>query len=280
MKSIRLALLSLCVLSLPIAASAQEKAAAAPLKALLVVGGCCHDYAVQKDLIKAGLEARLNLKVDVCYSDAKNTKPEFDCYKQDNWADGYDVIIHDECAADVKDPALAKRILAPHIKGVPGVNLHCAMHSFRVAANFKTPQEPGSEGGMWFEYIGVQSTGHGPKKPIDITYVEGSSPVVIGLANWRTGDEELYNNIHVYPTTTVLAKGKQETKPGSVEENVVVWSHLYGPNKTKVFSTSLGHFNEIIADDRYMDLVARGLLWSVGKLDDKGVPVPGYWIEK
>ena len=36
----------------------------------------------------------------------------------------------------------------------------------------------------------------------------------------------------------------------------------------KVFATTLGHNNETVADARYLDLVARGLLWSVGKLDD------------
>ena len=232
-----------------------------PLKALLVLGGCCHDYAVQKDLLKAGLEARVNLKVDICYSPAKNTTPEFECYKKDDWAKGYDVIIHDECAAGVKDPVITKRVLAPHLAGVPAVNLHCAMHSFRVAKNFKEVQKVGSDGGMWFEFLGIQSTGHGPKKPIDISFIQGSNPIVKGLKDWKSGNEELYNNVHVYSGATPLANGKQELKPGKVADSVIVWTHLYGPKKTPVFSTTLGHFNEMVADDRYLDLVARGLLW-------------------
>jgi hypothetical protein len=36
-----------------------------PLKALLVAGGCCHDYAHQKDILKEGLEKRLNITVDI-----------------------------------------------------------------------------------------------------------------------------------------------------------------------------------------------------------------------
>jgi hypothetical protein len=82
-----------------------------PLKALLVIGGCCHDYATQKDLISAGIEARANFKIDVCYSPDKGTKPVFTYDEKDDWAAAYDVIIHDECAADLKDLAIVNRIL-------------------------------------------------------------------------------------------------------------------------------------------------------------------------
>ena len=46
-----------------------------PIRALLVIGGCCHDYAAQKDILKAGLEARVNLKIDFAYSADKTTSP-------------------------------------------------------------------------------------------------------------------------------------------------------------------------------------------------------------
>ena len=29
-----------------------------PIKALLVIGGCCHDYAAQKEILAKGLAAR------------------------------------------------------------------------------------------------------------------------------------------------------------------------------------------------------------------------------
>jgi type 1 glutamine amidotransferase len=51
-------------------------------------------------------------------------------------------------------------------------------------------------------------------------------------------------------------------------ESVVVWTNAYGPNKTRVWSTSLGHNNETVADERYLDLVTRGLLWACDKLND------------
>ncbi|NBY42637.1 MAG: hypothetical protein EBQ49_04975, partial [Verrucomicrobia bacterium] len=51
-----------------------------PIKVLLVIGGCCHDYAAQKDLLKNGIEARINATVEIAYNDTKGTKPIFEAY--------------------------------------------------------------------------------------------------------------------------------------------------------------------------------------------------------
>ncbi len=265
-------LCALSVMLLPALSAKEVK----PLKALLVIGGCCHDYEVQKDLLKAGIEARLNIEVDICYSPAKDTKPEFECYKKEDWAKGYDVIIHDECAAGLKEAAMAKKVTAPHLAGLPAVNIHCAMHSFRVAENIRELQEAGSDGGLWFEFLGIQSSGHGPKLPIDISYAKDASSIVKGLEDYTSGKDELYNNIHIYDGVTALANGKQTNKNGKATEAVVAWKHEYGPKKARVFGTTLGHFNEIVGSDEYLDLITRGLLWSVGKLGEDGKPVEGY----
>ena len=252
-----------------IAFSASAAPAVKPLKALLVIGGCCHDYATQKDILESGIEARANIQIDVCYSPDKGTKPPFTCYEKDNWADGYDVIIHDECAADTKDLVMVNRILAPHRQGLPGVNLHCAMHCYRTAADIGKPVEAKTDGALWFDYLGLQSSGHGQQLPISISYLPG--PITTGFENWTTINEELYNNISVHASATTLAKGKQGDS-----ETVVVWTNEYGDKKTRVFSTTLGHNNETVSDARYLDVVTRGLLWSCNKLDKAGKPMPGY----
>ena len=207
MKKSVLLLVPLLAAAMTFTVSAES--AVKPLKALLVIGGCCHDYATQKDLLVAGIESRANIKIDVCYAAEKNTKPVFSCYEKDTWAEGYDVIIHDECSADIKDVAIVNRILEPHRKGLPGVNLHCAMHSYRVSPEFKKPMSAGAEGAQWFDYLGLQSTGHGKQTPIDVTYVSPTSPITKGLENWTTINEELYNNIRVHDGITQIAKGKQ-----------------------------------------------------------------------
>ena len=121
--------LAALVLTFTIAgAYAAEKA---PLKVMLITGGCCHDYKTQKDIIKTGLQARINCVVDQIHSDDGSVKPPLSIYGNPDYAKGYDVIVHDECSAGISDPAVIQGVLKPHIDGIPGVNLHCAMHSYR-----------------------------------------------------------------------------------------------------------------------------------------------------
>ena len=70
-----------------------------PIRALLVCGGCCHDYEKQSVILRDGIQARANVQVYVVRSVDNGTKPWFPMYENKDWAAGYDVIIHDECAA-------------------------------------------------------------------------------------------------------------------------------------------------------------------------------------
>jgi len=63
-----------------------------------------------------------------------------------------------------------------------------------------------------------------------------------------------------------LARGKQDVGK-KVDDYVVAWTNQY--EKTRVFSTTLGHSNDTVGDPRYLDLVTRGLLWSCNKLNDQ-----------
>ena len=110
---------SLLVAGLVAVASAAP--ATKPLKILLITGGCCHDYAAQKDLLKAGLEKRINVVVDHLHTPDKSTKPPLECLTNPGYAKGYDLVIHDECAAAADDPAQVANVLKPHVDGTPGV---------------------------------------------------------------------------------------------------------------------------------------------------------------
>ena len=70
-----------------------------PLRALIIAGGCCHDYAMQPIILKEGLEARAHVEVDAVHSFDRSTKVTFAPYEKPDWAKGYDVIVHDECSA-------------------------------------------------------------------------------------------------------------------------------------------------------------------------------------
>jgi hypothetical protein len=250
-----------------------------PLRVLLVTGGCCHDYAAQKDILKKGIESRANVHIDVLYTDDKSTHPPLPILGHPDYAQGYDAVIHDECAADISDPAIVEGVLKPHRDGIPGVNLHCAMHCYRIG-NPNDPVTLGTPHGLWFEYLGLQSSGHGPQEPIAIRFTDKDSPVTHGLEDWTTIHEEHYNNIHIFDTAHPLARGTQlvHQKDGSSKANdyVVAWVNEYGPKKTRVFSTTIGHNNETVSDSRYLDLVTRGLLWATGHLQADGTPDKGY----
>jgi type 1 glutamine amidotransferase len=249
-----------------------------PLQILLVAGGCCHDYSTQSKLIKQGLEERINAKVTVVLSDQTSTETRFDLYQSDDWAQGFDVVIHDECSANVTEKPYVERILAAHRAGTPAVNLHCAMHSYRWG-KYRAAVELGADNAGWYEMIGVQSSAHGAKSPIDVVAVDLQHPIMNGFENWSTADEELYNNVRVFSGTSVLVKGDQITPANKRElknnpdakakltSAVIAWTNLYGPNKTRIFSTSLGHQNETVADERYLDFVARGVQWVTGHID-------------
>ena len=247
-----------------VAASAADEVK--PIRALLVIGGCCHDYQAQQHILKEGIAARAHVEVTISYDPDKGTRHLNPVYEDTDWAKGFDVVIHDECSADVKDPEVIERILKPHREGLPAVVLHCGMHSYRGEGFPKTT--------AWFEFTGLASTGHGPQTPISLAFLDDEHPITKDMEDWTTIREELYNNSagKLLDTAKPLARGKQTVRrrggKESVEDSVVVWTNLYN-GKSRVFATTLGHNNETVADARYLDLVTRGLLWSVDKLDEK-----------
>ncbi len=254
---------ALCLAPRPVIAA---EPAVKPLRALLVLGGCCHDYEKQKDILARGIAERARVEVVIAYDPDTTTRHLNPVYKNPEWAAGFDVVIHDECSSDVKDLALIDRILAPHRHGLPAVVLHCGMHCYR-SEGFPDAVTP------WFEFTGLQSTGHGPKLPIAISFIARDNPIIHGMANWTTTNEELYNNSsgHLLDTATALARGRQavQNSRGRLTHpvSIVMWTNKYRGG-TKVFATTLGHTDQTVADPRYLDLVTRGLLWSCGKLND------------
>ena len=240
-------------------------AAPAPIRALLITGGCCHDYAKQKDILTQGISARANISWTIAYDSDTGTKHLNPVYEKEDWYKGFDVVVHDECCADVKDMKLVERILKPHKDGLPGVVLHCGMHSYRTEGYPKSTP--------WFDFTGLATTRHEAQAPILVGYVDKESPITKGLGDWRTINEELYNNLtgKLLETAQPLARGKQtvlvgKAKKERTDEFVVAWTNRYN-GKSRVFATTLGHNNDTVNDPRYLDLVARGLLWSVDKLN-------------
>jgi type 1 glutamine amidotransferase len=194
------------------------------------------------------------VQVDVIWTDDKSTNPPLPLYDKADWAKGYDIIIHDECAASMNNKETLTRILDAH-KTIPSIQLHCAMHSFRTGED------------RWFKRLGLQSNSHGPQEPIAITFVDKEHPITKTLADWTTIKEELYNNVNLFDAHP-LAMGKQtvKNKDGSTKdvEYIVAWTNEKAGARS--FSTTIGHNTETVADARYLDLITRGLLWACDKL--------------
>ncbi|MCA9205294.1 MAG: ThuA domain-containing protein, partial [Planctomycetales bacterium] len=223
-----------------------------PLRALLITGGCCHDYSAQKNLIKRGLEERAHIEVTVVQQGGSATDSRIPLYENADWADGYDIVLHDECFADVKDPAWTERILKPHREGLPGVVIHCAMHCYRDGTT------------NWFEFCGVTSHRHGAHYPHEVLNRDAEHPVMQGFgAAWANPAGELYWIEKIWPTAHPLASAKNREKGN---EEVCVWTNDY--HGTRVFGTTLGHHNETVDHPKFLDLLTRGTLWACGKLDD------------
>lgn len=275
------------------ARAADEK----PIKALFICGGCCHDYLHQKDIITKGISERANVEWVIAYDTDKGRFHLNSVYDNPDWSKGFDVIVHDECTdafgtpqpKDPKDPKAgmdlerAKKendvvnniILAPHKSGLPAVVLHCGMHCYRGDGYPKTTP--------WFEFTGLNTNHHGPQIPISINFIDKENPIVQGMENWATMKEELYHQTELLPTAHALAEGSQDDNPSKgkpyKDKATLIWTNTYN-GKTKVFGTTLAHNNETNADGRYLDLVTRGLLWAVDKLDDshfKKIPNTTAW---
>ena len=225
-----------------------------PLKALLVTGGCCHDYDEQRNILPMAVDLNCKVPVEwtILHQRTKGTDNLLEFYKNPAWADGYDVVVHNECFANVGNENYISGILAPHIRGVPAVLIHCTMHSYRTG--------PARED--WWEFCGAHSPGHGPKHPFEVEVLAKLHPIMKGLENWTTPKGELYFISKTYPGVIPLAQSKSN-KTSKMHMNI--WAHGYGPKNTRVFATTIGHHNETMLQREYMELFTRGFLWASGR---------------
>lgn len=126
------------------------------------------------------------------------------------------------------------------------------MHSYRKGSNKEE----------WWKFCGLHTERHDKKYPFEVELVASEHEVMQGMSNWTTPQGELYLILNAYPTMTPLAQSKAK-KDGNYQTNI--WVNAYGPNKTRVFGTTIGHHNETMLQDEYMEMFTRGLLWAIGK---------------
>jgi type 1 glutamine amidotransferase len=251
------------VLAANLLATAADESAGAPrtLRALMISGGCCHDYERQNYILSKGISDRARVEWSIVHDVTSTKDHRVNLYENPNWASGFDVVVHNECFSGVTDTSFINNVTAPHRNGTAAVVIHCAMHTFR---DLKTNE--------WRDFLGVTSPRHGKQQPLDVKNLKPNDPIMSEFPlTWKTGNEELYFIDKVWPDTEVLAEAHSVDTD---KDYGVIWKHTYG--KGRVFGTTLTHHNHHMADPVYLEMITRGLLWACDKLDGDGKPSAGY----
>jgi type 1 glutamine amidotransferase len=231
--------------------SAADKLYSGPaLKALLITGGCCHNYKFQSEAMTNGISKQADVTWTVVNEGGSGTRAQISLYDNKDWAKPYDVIVHNECFADTDNLDYVKKITAAHAAGKPAVVVHCAMHTYR-AAKFDD----------WREFLGVTSTHHEHQSRYPVKVVANDHATMKGFkSDWVTPMDELYIIKKLWPTAKALATSVSER---SKEEQPVVWVNDY--KGTRVFGTTYGHSDDTFRDPVFINLLARGVVWAAGK---------------
>lgn len=217
------------------------------VRALLITGGCCHEYDVQASALQQGMKAYGDVTWTVVNEGGKTKNAKIALYEDPNWAKGYDVVVHNECFADLNDIAYVRKITAAHRGGTPAVVIHCAMHTYRVLAEDD-----------WREFLGVTSRRHDHQSTYAVRPVVADHPAMRGFPEkWVTPMDELYVIEKLWPKARALALSKSEADG---KDYPVIWVNDY--HGTRVFGTTYGHGNATWHDPVFIGFVARGLLWA------------------
>ncbi|MEQ9566347.1 MAG: DUF1080 domain-containing protein [Pseudomonadales bacterium] len=273
-----LVVLALIFGSLPQFVAAQD---ADPLKILMINGGGpWHDYATQKDQIEDGLLERLsNIDITTDYEGGdtltmESTDFHFSRHLEDDWAADFDVVIYNHCNLQVKDESYVKGIIDQHVKHqVPAVMLHCPIHLYQYAE--------GDAAAEWWDFVGAVSYFHEKEdhpntSPYTIEVLEPQHPIMKNYPrSWRTPAGELYLIIDMHESATTLSHAYSVETDSYTE---TAWTHEY--EGVRVFTSSLGHHNASMGSDVNLNLVASGVLWAAGKLEEDGSPAAGYEGER
>ena len=223
------------------------------IKALLITGGCCHNYPFQSQALTEGISKHAAVNWTILNEGGRGTTAKIDLYNDPDWAKAYDVVVHNECFANTNDPNYVRKIAQAHQEGVPAVVIHCAMHTYRAA-----------EIDDWREFLGVTSRRHDHQSNYAVKVTAPEHPIMKGFPkDWVTPKDELYVIEKLWPNARALATSTSERNG---KEHPVIWVNAYGDGKTRVFGTTYGHSDATFRDPVFIDLLAQGFLWAAGKL--------------
>ena len=237
-------------------AEADAKPEARPIRALYITGGGFHDFVAQERIIPEGIAARTNIEWTTDRTAGEATDALIVRHENTAWAEEFDVVVYNMSFSFVVNVEWIERLVNAHRDhGVAAVILHGAVHSYRR-----------SESNAWQRLMGASSFRHDSQREFTIEPVATEHPIMRGIPEgWGPGVDELYEIQDVFPGMTPLARAY------SVESEAyhpVIWTNTFGG--AKVFVTSMGHNNRTMEDPVYLDLVTRGLLWTLDRLESDG----------
>lgn len=230
-----------------------SQARESPIQALLITGGDWHDYETQKELLIDGINEQVGEEIEWTVVHEGDGNPDYhvSILKEENWTDGYDVIVHNTGFGRVTDPNFVAQFVKHH-HGTPAVLIHASIHSYRYAE----PADP------WFEFMGYQSMWHEDQRGFKVENIAMNHPIMNGVPEiWMSPSDEIYVVEKIWGEITPLLRAYGEE---SGEYQTVSWTHE--ADGTRVFATTLGHNNETFEQKEFIRLVSNGLLWAVEKL--------------
>lgn len=241
------------LLFLAVTSTALSAEPAKPLRALLITGGCYHNYPFQTQQLTNAVAKLAAVEWTFASEPCTgSTRAEISLYDNPDWAKGFDVVVHNECFADTTNHVYIRKIVNAHKAGVPAVVIHCAMHTYRAV-----------DIDDWREFLGVTSHRHDHQTKSAVKLLEPGHTILKGMpADWTTPMDELYNIDRLWPDTTALASAVSSENGKTYP---VIWTHQYG--KTRVFGTTFGHSDDTWRDPAFLTYVSRGVLWAAGRSD-------------
>jgi len=221
---------------------------AAPLKILQLAGECCHDYENQKVVIAEGLKLRFDCEIDTVH-EGDDSDYELSIFKMDNWAEGYDGVLFNICYGPVENETMILDVVDQATSEQKGI----------VAILYRETTEVTA---AWRAMLGVSSRKHEKKHPVMVSNRNSSHPIMKDFSEaWDIPEENLYiifdraEEIEVLGDTYV---------PQTEATHPIIWTNEY--REERVFGRTLGYFAKAMAEKVYLDLVANGTFWSVGRM--------------
>lgn len=237
-----------CIACLCILLWQPQSAQAQSMEVLYVTGGCCHDYEEQAEILATGLADRFDIEWTVDGVTETGGSYMSSRFQSPGWIDEFDLVIYNNCYAQVTDEEYIDGIVEAHAEsGVGAVFLHCAMHTYRA-----------TESDSWNQLIGIDTYSHERQRESFVHPVNLDHPAMADFPEdgWEWPRDELYIVRRVSENMVPLAHAYG---PDTENWHIMMWVNTYEGVRT--VGTTMGHNSDVMDTPVYLDFVANGIDW-------------------